>query len=156
VILVSHDRQLLRDVTTRTWVLRGTRIADYHGGFAEWEEAEAERARATSAEAARARADERRERGKERRRDADASRRGQQSAARSARRELEAAEAAVHAAEARVASLKSQLENPALYAAADARDRAAGLQTDLAVAERTLESAVERWTAAGEAVEAGE
>jgi ATP-binding cassette subfamily F protein 3 len=154
VILVSHDRQLLRDVTTRTWVLRGTRITDYDGGFAEWEEAEAERARAAAAEASRTRAEERRARGKDRRRDADVDRRAQQSAARSARRELEAAEAAVHAAEARVTALKTQLDDPALYSASGARDRAAALQGDLAQAARKLEAAVERWTAAGEAVEA--
>jgi ATP-binding cassette, subfamily F, member 3 len=162
LILVSHDRQLLRDVTTRTWVLRGTRILDYDGGFAEWEEAEAERARAAAAEAARARAEERRNRdsgragsgGKERRRDAEVDRRAQQSAARSARRELEAAEAAVHAAEARVAGLRAQLEDPSLYVTLDARVRAAALEAELSAAGQALEAAVERWTVAGEAVQA--
>jgi len=50
VILVSHDRELLRGVTTRTWVLRGERITDYAGGFGEWETAEAERSQRQSEE----------------------------------------------------------------------------------------------------------
>src|SRR5690349_19982563 len=32
VLLVSHDRALLRALTTRTWVLRDGRIADFPGG----------------------------------------------------------------------------------------------------------------------------
>jgi ATP-binding cassette subfamily F protein 3 len=154
VILVSHDRQLLRDVTTRTWALEGTRIADYDGGFAEWEVAQAERARAVAGEAARARGDERRHREKDARRTAGSERRAQQSAARAARRELDAAEAAAHEAERRVEALKDQLEDPGLYAGPDGRARAASLQAELLAAERALATAMDRWTAAGAAVEA--
>src|SRR5262245_19799788 len=39
VLLVSHDRALLRTLTTRTLVLRDGRIEDYPGSFGEWEDA---------------------------------------------------------------------------------------------------------------------
>ncbi len=48
VILVSHDRALLRALTTRVWVLHEGRITDFPGSFEEWETASAERAHAAS------------------------------------------------------------------------------------------------------------
>ena len=39
VLLVSHDRELLRGMTTRVWSLRDERITDFDGSFGEWEEA---------------------------------------------------------------------------------------------------------------------
>ncbi|HEY9507721.1 MAG TPA: ABC-F family ATP-binding cassette domain-containing protein, partial [Gemmatimonadales bacterium] len=52
VLLVSHDRALLRALTTRIWVLHGTRITDFDGGFEEWEVTSAEREHAASVAAA--------------------------------------------------------------------------------------------------------
>ena len=52
VVLVSHDRALLRALSTRTWVLHDGHITDYPGGFAEWEAASAERAHAAAVAAA--------------------------------------------------------------------------------------------------------
>jgi len=46
VLLVSHDRALLRNLTTRVWVLHNERITDFPGGFEEWETVSAERAHA--------------------------------------------------------------------------------------------------------------
>ena len=40
ILLVSHDRELLRAVSTRVWSLRNRRIQTYDGNFAEWEEVE--------------------------------------------------------------------------------------------------------------------
>src|SRR5213082_2107097 len=37
VILVSHDRELLRGLTERLWVLHERHITEFQGGFAEWE-----------------------------------------------------------------------------------------------------------------------
>src|SRR5262249_47848333 len=42
VILVSHDRELLRALTTRIWILHDRHITEFAGGFAEWEEVSAE------------------------------------------------------------------------------------------------------------------
>ncbi len=52
VLLVSHDRALLRTLTTRIWVLHGTRITDFDGGFDEWEVVSAEREHAAAVTAA--------------------------------------------------------------------------------------------------------
>src|SRR5207249_1429830 len=46
VILVSHDRELLRALTSRVWVLHDAQITDFDGSFAEWEQVAAERAHA--------------------------------------------------------------------------------------------------------------
>jgi ATP-binding cassette subfamily F protein 3 len=157
VILVSHDRELLRDVTTRTWVLSDGRITDFPGGFGEWETAKADRERREAERRAEDRAD-RRERGRERdesRRSID-ERRAAQSRARTAQRALEAAESETHAAERRVADLKSRLEDPALYSRPDAAGKAAELGQAVAEAVGALEAALERWARAAEASEAAE
>ncbi|HJU65384.1 MAG TPA: ABC-F family ATP-binding cassette domain-containing protein [Gemmatimonadaceae bacterium] len=52
VILVSHDRALLRALTSRVWVLHEGRITDFAGSFAEWEAVSAERAHAAAVAAA--------------------------------------------------------------------------------------------------------
>jgi ATP-binding cassette subfamily F protein 3 len=150
VLLVSHDRALLRALTTRTWALRDGRIADFPGGFEEWEIAEAERARVAKHDAARA-ADARRER--------EAGRRAAPRPASSAseqrrlRRAAEAAEAAVHEEEARVAELEQALADPALYTEAEGPRRAAALATELEIARTALDEAFTRWADASAASE---
>jgi ATP-binding cassette subfamily F protein 3 len=37
VLLVSHDRALLRSLVTRVWRIDGARISEFNGPFAEWE-----------------------------------------------------------------------------------------------------------------------
>ena len=44
VILVSHDRAFLRELSTRVWAFDGTHLEDYGGPFVEWEQHAAERA----------------------------------------------------------------------------------------------------------------
>jgi ATPase subunit of ABC transporter with duplicated ATPase domains len=126
VLLVSHDRALLRALTTRTWVLHHGRITNYPGGFAEWELASAERAHAAAVAAAEEEAIRKvRERKQTRRPDDE--RRRTQTARRSAERALAEAESRVGEREARVAELREQLEDPALYLAPDAAATAARL-----------------------------
>ena len=48
VLLVSHDRALLRALATRVWVLHDRHITDFDGNFAEWETVSAEREHAAS------------------------------------------------------------------------------------------------------------
>ena len=43
VILVSHDRAFLRELSTRVWAFDGTHLEDYGGPFVEWELHAAER-----------------------------------------------------------------------------------------------------------------
>src|SRR3989449_9343399 len=52
VILVSHDRALLRALTTRIWILHGRHMTEFAGGYAEWEEVSTERAHAAAVRAA--------------------------------------------------------------------------------------------------------
>ena len=56
VVLVSHDRALLRALTTRVWILHEASITDYPGSFDEWEAASRERAHAAAVAAAEAEA----------------------------------------------------------------------------------------------------
>jgi len=43
VLLVSHDRAFLRQVATRVWWFKGTRLMDFDGPFVEWEADQARR-----------------------------------------------------------------------------------------------------------------
>src|SRR5437867_5221738 len=52
VILVSHDRALLRTLTTRIWILHERHMTEFAGGFGEWEEVSTERAHAAAVSAA--------------------------------------------------------------------------------------------------------
>ncbi|MGH7527533.1 MAG: hypothetical protein ACREMX_12620, partial [Gemmatimonadales bacterium] len=153
IILVSHDRALLRALTTRVWVLHHTRITDFPGTFEEWETASAERAHAAAVAAAE---DEalRRVRVRKLTRRPDDERKRQQSARRTAERALAEAEGQVAEGEARVAELRAQLEDPELYLTNEgaARARLAGGELDRARQE--LDRAFEHWEAATRALEA--
>jgi ATP-binding cassette, subfamily F, member 3 len=147
VLLVSHDRALLRALTTRTWVLHHARITDYPGGFEEWEAASVERAHAAAVAAAEEEALRTvRERKQTRRPDED--RRRAQSARRAAERAVADAEAGVGLHEARVAELRAQLENPDLYLTPDGAAAAARIGAELEVARQALDLAFAEWEAA--------
>src|SRR4051812_29736536 len=92
IILVSHDRALLRALTTRTWVLHHARIVDYPGGFEEWEVASAERDHAARVAASEEEGLRRVHERKQTRR-SDETRKQEASAQRAARKALEDAEA---------------------------------------------------------------
>ncbi len=152
VILVSHDRELLRALTTRVWVLHGGHMTEFAGGFAEWEEVSAERAHAAAVRAAE---DQALRRVHERQRVAPKGRvEDQRQALRHARREVDEAEAEVADLEHRVASLVAALEDPALYTGPDGVTTARELGAQLETLKRQLEGALDRWARAGERVEA--
>jgi ATP-binding cassette, subfamily F, member 3 len=152
VLLVSHDRALLRALATRVWVLHEQRITTFDGSFAEWEVVSAERAHAASVAAAE---DESLRRVREHRRTERAGPNPdrERTVLRTARRKAAAAEEAVTAAESTVATLAAALEDPALYTTPDGVARSAELGTTLERARRTLDAALEAWTAATEALE---
>ena len=151
VILVSHDRALLRALTTRVWVLHGGRIADYPGTFAEWEAASAERARAARGAAREEEASRRVKEQRQLRRGRE-TREREASAQRAARRALEHAEAEVTRADAEVQRLQAALADPELYLTGDGVRRAAALGRDLEAAQRAFEAAFAVWGAlSGEA-----
>jgi ATP-binding cassette subfamily F protein 3 len=153
VLLVSHDRALLRTLTTRMWVLHRERITDFDGGFADWEVASAEREHAAAVAAAEEEASRRvRERKATRRPDDD--RRKPHSVRRTAERAVSQAEAVVSERERRVAELRTQLEDPALYLAPDGAERARLLGVELEEARVSLEAAFAAWEEATRALEA--
>jgi ATP-binding cassette, subfamily F, member 3 len=149
VLLVSHDRALLRALTTRTWVLHGSRITDYPGGFEEWEVASLERAHAARVAASEEESLRRVHERKQTRRTEDDRSRGQ-SARRSAQKALEDAEARVTDCEARVAGIRSRLEDPELYATPEGVSEARDLGQDLEAARAELDQAYKEWEAASQ------
>src|SRR3954471_4284961 len=126
VLLVSHDRALLRALTTRVWVIHNRRITDFDGGFAEWEVAAKERAHAATVRAAesesRHRVHERQAVERPHRPDRD-----RRTASRKARERLAAAEARVAELEKAVDEMTGVLDDPALYTTPDGTSRAAGI-----------------------------
>jgi ATP-binding cassette subfamily F protein 3 len=152
VILVSHDRALLRALTTRVWVLHEGRITDFPGSFEEWETASAERAHAAQVAASEEEALRRVHERKQTRR-SDDGRKRQQSTRRTAERKLAEAEAAVTEGEARVASIRARLEDPQLYATPEGALQAGTLGKELEAARAQLDRAFAEWEAATSGIE---
>src|SRR5436190_9818664 len=150
VILVSHDRALLRALTTRIWILHERRITEFAGGFAEWEEVSAERDHAARVSAAEEQA---LRRVHERQRVAPSAKSDPRQELRRAQRKLEEAEGAVAALESEVARVVAALEDPALYTRPEGARTAHDLGTRLETLKRELEAAIDRWTQATEQVE---
>src|SRR5881394_80995 len=150
VILVSHDRALLRALTTRIWILHERRITEFAGGFAEWEEVSSERAHAARVSDAEEQA---LRRVHEHQRVAPQSKPDPRKELRDAQRELAAAEARVAELEAQVAKVVAALEDPALYTRPNGARTAHDLGTRLETLKRELEAAIDRWTQATEQVE---
>ena len=149
VLLVSHDRALLESLTTRTWALYDTRIEDYPGSFAEWEQARDEREAVQARETARE-SGEAKQRDREKARRAHGERQAKAADRRAARRALDEAEAHAHRLQAAVALLTARLHDEALYARPDGAAEAARLQTELAETQAKLDRALEAWAEAEE------
>ena len=151
VILVSHDRALLRALTTRIWILHDRKMTEFAGGFDEWEEVSRERAHAAAVQNAE---DQALRRVHERQRVAPAAKADPRKDLRKAQREVEEAEAAVAQLEAEVANVVASLEDPALYTRPDGVTTAKQLGAQLETLKRQLDAGLERWTRATEQVEA--
>ena len=156
VILVSHDRELLRALTTRVWVLHDRHVTEFDGGFGEWEVVSAERAHAA---AVRASEDEALRRVHERQKVARTGAR-EKSAEGARRRQIKSAEAElsrlelrVAELEGRVATLTSALEDPALYTRANGIAEGKQLGIDLDVARRELDETLAAWARTSERLE---
>ena len=151
ILLVSHDRALLRALTTRVWVLHDQHITDFDGNFAEWETVTAERAHASAVQAAE---DEALRRVQERKRTArrdDATREARASIREAQRRVMELEEN-VQRLEKQVAELTTRLQDPEQYMHPDGVADARRLGTELEELKRRLDSELEAWTAATDAL----
>jgi ATP-binding cassette subfamily F protein 3 len=153
MILVSHDRALLRSSATRTWVLHGGRITDYAGTFAEWEAVSAERAHA-AAVAAEENESLRRTHERQQMRRPDTASRERRAAYRGAQRDLESAEKDVAELETRISAITAALADPDLYTTPDGVSRAQTLGAELDGVRATLDDAIARWERAVALVDA--
>jgi ATP-binding cassette subfamily F protein 3 len=153
VVLVSHDRELLRALTSKLWILHERHITEFAGGFAEWESVSAERAHAA---AVRASEEEALRKVHERRRlaakqkeapDAAPSERDARRKQRNAQRDVEEQEAQIAALEGRIAELTRELEDPELYTRPGGVELANRLGAELERLKSELDAAFARWAA---------
>jgi ATP-binding cassette subfamily F protein 3 len=161
VILVSHDRELLRGLTSRLWLLHGRHITEFDGGFGEWESVSAERERAAairaSEEAALRRVHERQKLERSRREESQKASRSARELTRDlrrAQRNVEEVEQQIESLEQQIATTSAALEDPELYTKASGVSDAQGMGATLERAKRALDIALERWNAATEEIEA--
>jgi ATP-binding cassette subfamily F protein 3 len=157
VILVSHDRAMLRALATKVWVLHERHVTEFDGSFAEWEVVSEERAHAASVraseEVALRRMDEKK---RTARRDERPSTPDARRTLRQAQERAALAERAVAELEADVSSLTATLDDPALYTRSSGVEEAHRLGARLDTVRRKLDLALETWeqeTASLEALE---
>ena len=152
ILLVSHDRELLRGQVTRVWHLQNSHVTQFDGTFAEWETVTKERAHAA---AVRASEEEALRRVKEKQKTR------QEPGAHDSRKQLRKAQRSLEEIEARVAVLERQideitrtLDDPDLYTRSGGGEKAKQLGVELESRRRELDRLLERWSAATEEVEA--
>jgi len=153
ILLVSHDRALLRASATKVWVLHEGHLTVFDGSFAEWEVVSEEREHAARVQAEE---EEALRRVKERQKVArkELATEDSRKAIRRAERAMAEAEQAVATWEAKVEALTKALEDPDLYTSPDGVAKATRLGAELDGARSSLERAFEAWEQAMESLEA--
>jgi ATP-binding cassette subfamily F protein 3 len=157
VILVSHDRAMLRALASKVWVLHERHITEFDGSFAEWEVVSEERAHAALVRAAE---EEALRRVEEKKRTA---RREERAAPTNTRRQLRQAQERVARTEQEVAELEQEvstltatLDDPELYTRPNGVQEANQLGVRLDQLRARLDLALASWeqeTAALESLE---
>lgn len=152
VLLVSHDRELLRTLTTRVWVLHDRHVTDFDGNFGEWETVSAERRHAATVMAAE---DEALRRVQEKKKTArrEENRRDSKDAVRAAQRRVTELESEIQSLESRIEAVTRELEDPELYTRPDGVARAKELGAKLDHLRASLDRTLEAWGAATESVD---
>jgi ATP-binding cassette, subfamily F, member 3 len=146
VILVSHDRAMLRALATKVWVLHERHITEFAGSFAEWEVVSEEREHAASVRAAEEvalrRMDEKKRtaRREERPPSSDVRRQLRQAQERAERAEREVAEL-----EQQVTALTGTLDDPELYTRPGGVQEANRLGARLETLRERLDAALATW-----------
>jgi ATP-binding cassette subfamily F protein 3 len=153
ILLVSHDRALLRSVVGRVWVLHDRRITSFDGSFAEWEVVSAERQHAAQVQAQEEEALRRlKEKQKTARREPATTDDGRK-ALRKAQRTVEELEERIAGYEARITELTTTLEDPTLYTTPNGVETSVKLGAELERVKTQLDREFAEWTAATEALE---
>jgi ATP-binding cassette subfamily F protein 3 len=152
ILLVSHDRELLRSLVDRVWVLHDFHITDFGGTFDEWEIASRERDHAAAVRAAEEEALRRvREKKTTRRQNAKAGEERQLK--RDAVRKAEVLEREVSDLESRISRLSHVLSDPELYVTDAGKKKALASGFELEQLKKRLDAAIEEWSSATEAAE---
>ena len=146
VILVSHDRALLRALATKVWVLHERHITEFDGTFAEWEVVSEERVHAAAVRASEEQAIRRHEEKKRTaRRENKARAEDPRRALRQARDRAAAVEQDVERLEGEIGRLMKALDNPGLYTRPDGVDTAHRLGAELDRVRVSLDEAIAQW-----------
>ena len=145
VILVSHDRAMLRALANRVWVLHDRHVTSFDGTFAEWEVASAEREHAAAVRASEDQALRRVEEKKRTARREQASAPDPRRQLRDARGRSERAEQEVATLEREVEELTRTLDDPALYTKAGGVQEAHRLGARLDSLRMRLDKALAAW-----------
>jgi ATP-binding cassette subfamily F protein 3 len=156
VILVSHDRAMLRALANRVWVLHDRQITSFDGTFAEWEVASEERAHAAAVLASEEQALRRVEEKKRTARRDAASAPDPRRKLRDARLRVERAEREVALLEQEVNEATRALDDPGLYTKVSGVAEARRLGARLDSLQSRLDEALVAWereTAALETLE---
>jgi ATP-binding cassette, subfamily F, member 3 len=152
VLLVSHDRELLRTLTTRLWVLHERHVTDFDGNFAEWEAVSTERRHAAAVRAAEEEALRRvQEKKKTARRD-DVGR-DDRNARKNAQRRVAELETQIQTLEEKIERVTRELEDPELYTRPNGVERAKVLGGQLDELKPALERTLEEWGTATETLD---
>ena len=146
VILVSHDRAMLRALASKVWVLHDRHITEFNGSFAEWEVVSEERAHAASVraseEVALRRVSEKKRTSRRQERSAtDDPRRTMQLV----RQRAEKVEREVAALEGEVSRLTTTLDDPELYTCRNGVEQAHRLGAELDRVRASLDRALAEW-----------
>lgn len=152
VLLVSHDRELLRSLTTKLWIIHDQRLTEFDGSFGEWEMVSSEREHAAAVQAseeeALRRVQERRRTDRREQHD-----RSSRTALRTAQSRVTDLEAEIQRAESDITQITTQLEDPQLYAAPDGVSTAKALGVRLDSLKVELDALLAEWGEATEALE---
>ena len=182
VLIVSHDRAVLRGVATQVWEIKNERLHIFDGSFLEWEEVRADTKAKLEREAREASARESEKQAKARAQSTAASRVAERQArdgsarasgktspqsmaakggdgdakraARLAQKTLSDAEMRVSLLEGKIAELTRELEDTTLYDTPVGVQQAQLLGRDLDEARDALDGAVHDWSAAAERMQA--
>lgn len=168
VLIVSHDRAVLRGLATQVWEVRDEQLRVFPGSFVEWEALRAERLakadKEARAESQREAEKSARQREEQKKRDANQSSKSSTGKGASptgdARKLLRAAEKALADAELRVSTLEAsvaalmeQLDNPSIYDTPAGVQKAAQLGKQLDEERELLDDAMHDWSVAEEALQ---
>ena len=156
MLLVSHDRELLRALTTRVWVLHERHITDFDGNFGEWEVGfgrttarGGSRRRPRTKRVRRVQEKKKTARREESGRDA----RDARGALRAAQKKVVDLEVEIQSLEARIDTLTTSWRIPRCTRGPMVSCAPKIWESNSSVCGRDLESALDQWTAASDSVD---